>query len=102
MANKITPTNFFEARYKRLVKKFPALKAELLNLSEALQNNHELGENLGGGLYKIRLASADKGKGKSGGFRVITYSVAEVKPNEYEVFLITIYDKSEESTIKKI
>ena len=44
-------------------------------------------------MYKIRLAikSKSKGKGKSGGARVITYVVTE----DGEVYLLTIYDKSE-------
>jgi hypothetical protein len=46
---------------------------------------------LGNDTYKIRIAIKSKGKGKSGGGRVITYVV---KDNE-EVYLLTIYDKSE-------
>jgi hypothetical protein len=52
-------------------------------------------------LFKIRLSSTSKGRGKSGGFRVITYVVQEVEPEGFTVNLITIFDKSEESNIKK-
>jgi hypothetical protein len=45
--------------------------------------------------YKIRLAIASKGKGKSGGARVITY----VKITADTIFLTSIYDKSEKNTI---
>ncbi len=100
MANKVTPTPYFESKYKRLSKKFPSLDEELTELEQELLENPELGEPLGASLYKIRLASKDKGKGKSGGFRVITYLIQENK-NSYEIFLITIYDKSEESTVTK-
>jgi len=41
------------------------------------------------------LAIASKGKGKSGGARVITYIFVEVS----KVFLLTIYDKSEKENI---
>ena len=51
-------------------------------------------------MYKIRLAVKSKGKGKSGGFRVITYLLTETEEGT-ETYLITIYDKSEESRIKK-
>ena len=51
-------------------------------------------------MYKIRLANKDKRKGKSGGFRIITYLIRE-KEDENEIFLITIYDKSEEQNIIK-
>jgi hypothetical protein len=46
---------------------------------------------LGNDTYKIRLAIKSKGKDKSGGGRVITYVVKDYK----EVYLLTIYDKSE-------
>jgi hypothetical protein len=41
------------------------------------------------------LAIKSKGKGKSGGARVITYFVAQDK----DVYLLTIYDKAEFDTI---
>lgn len=54
-----------------------------------------MGKPLGKGCYKIRLAIAAKGKGKSGGARIITCVVA----TDREVYLATIYDKSEQSNI---
>ena len=55
---------------------------------------------MGGGLYKIRLGSASKGGGKRGGFRIITYYVEQTAAGEV-VYLVTIYDKSEEANILK-
>lgn len=101
MANKVIPTPYFETKYKRFSKKFPSLDNELQELENELINNPEVGESLGSNLYKIRLASKDKGRGKSGGFRVITYLVQELE-NSTEIFLITIYDKSEESSISTL
>ena len=45
--------------------------------------------------FKIRMAISSKGKGKSGGARVITY----VYIQDETVYLLSIYDKSEEQTI---
>jgi len=56
-----------------------------------LSQTPETGTVLGNNTYKIRISIKSKGKGKSGGARVITYLVTENK----EVFLLTIYDKSE-------
>ena len=100
MTNKVIPTELFEYKFKRLKKKFRALNEEMRELTGALEENPETGESLGAGLYKIRLASKSKGKGKSGGFRVITYLLTETDEGT-DVYLITIYDKSEESSIKK-
>lgn len=46
-----------------------------------------------------RLAIASKGSGKSGGARVITFSIKVSEPDFYEVTLMTIYDKSEISNV---
>jgi len=73
MKNKVTPTPTFESRYKKFSKKFPSLKEELLELENELMKNPTLGTSLGANLYKIRLSCKDKGKRKSGGFRIITY-----------------------------
>ncbi|QMW00431.1 type II toxin-antitoxin system RelE/ParE family toxin [Spirosoma foliorum] len=100
MANRVTLTTYFESRYKRLVKKFVSLESELDDLIETISETPKTGEPLGSGLYKVRLASKSKGKGKSGGFRVITYLLTEAEEG-IDIYLITIYDKSEESSIKK-
>jgi len=91
MSFSVIPTDKFKKEAKRLIKKFPSLKAELINLSDKLENNPEIGTSLGNSSFKIRLAIKSKGKGKSGGARVITYLVTQNK----EVYLLTIYDKSE-------
>ena len=59
---------------------------------------------MGHGAYKVRLAIKSKGRGKSGGARVITYVEKETYEDETEGFiiivnLITLYDKSEVATI---
>jgi len=59
-----------------------------------------MGNSYGSNIYKVRLADESKGKGKSGGFRVITY-VIEENAESTDIYLITIYDKSEESYIDK-
>lgn len=99
MRSKILRTSIFEKRYKRFSKKFHSLTDELAILEKELRNNPMMGESLGNGLYKIRLANSDKNKGKSAGYRVVTYLVDE--SNSLDVYLIIIYDKSEESSIKK-
>ncbi len=53
---------------------------------------------MGNNFYKIRLAITSKGKGKSGGARVITY----IKITDETVFLTSIYDKSEKNTITDV
>ncbi len=100
MPNKVTLTPHFEGRYKRFARKFLSLEREMDVLIDNLTETPTLGESLGAGLYKIRLAVKSKGKGKSGGFRVVSYLVTEIG-DSIDVYLLTIYDKSEEGTINK-
>ncbi|MEZ4776412.1 MAG: type II toxin-antitoxin system RelE/ParE family toxin [Bacteroidia bacterium] len=80
---------------KRLIKKYPSLKSELKVLGEELSQNPLQGTPLGNDVYKIRMAIASKGKGKSGGARVISF----VKIIQTTVVLISIYNKGEKETI---
>ena len=100
MRIRIEVTDEFKRNFKRLSKKFRTLNVELNELIIGLESNPKLGKSLGAGLYKIRLASESKDGGKSGGFRVITYYVEETDDSEI-IYLVTIYDKSEEDSIKK-
>ncbi|MEO8148473.1 MAG: hypothetical protein ABI723_12585 [Bacteroidia bacterium] len=56
----------FDKQAKRLAKKYPSLKKELSQLFENLADNPFQGDALGNNFFKIRLAIASKGKGKSG------------------------------------
>lgn len=91
MSYNIFPTDKFQKEAKRLLKKYSSLKSELEALNNELLQNPKLGTSLGNNTYKIRVSIKSKGKGKSGGARVITYFITEAK----EVYLLTIYDKSE-------
>lgn len=91
----VIPSDKFKREAKRLIKKFPSLKQELTDLGITLAKEPETGTPLGNDTYKIRLSVKSKGKGKSGGARVITYVVKENK----EVYLLTIYDKSEYDSV---
>ena len=100
MATNIKFSDPFESRVKKFIKKFPSLSGELIDFVESLNDNPLQGESLGAGLYKVRLASKSKGKGKSGGFRIINYIITE-NNEDTDITLLTIYDKSEDSTMKK-
>jgi mRNA-degrading endonuclease RelE of RelBE toxin-antitoxin system len=97
MSYSIVLTDNFKREVKKLVKKYRSLKAELKNLGDQLAENPTLGTPLGNGVYKLRLAISSKGKGKSGGARIITF----VKVTQEAVYLISIYDKSHLETLTK-
>jgi len=91
MSFSVIPSEKFKKEAKRLIKKFPSLKAELGDLYDILIEQPDSGTPLGNNTYKIRISIRSKNKGKSGGARVITYLLTENK----EVYLLTIYDKSD-------
>jgi mRNA-degrading endonuclease RelE of RelBE toxin-antitoxin system len=96
MSYSIIPTHRFEKELRRLAKKFPSLKNDFAELIADITENPEAGTFLGNNCYKIRLAIGSKGKGKSGGGRVITY----VYIGTETVYLLTIYDKGEKADLK--
>ena len=83
---------------KRLAKKYPSFKKDYENFLESLQENPLQGDELTPGIRKIRMAIKSKGKGKSGGARVITYNVI-AEQNNGIIALLLIYDKSDFSTV---
>jgi mRNA-degrading endonuclease RelE of RelBE toxin-antitoxin system len=62
----------FDKEVKKLVKKYPSLKDNLLTLAQDLLVNPTQGDNLDQNFYKVRMAISSKSKGKSGGARIIT------------------------------
>ena len=91
MSYKIELTTNFKQKAKRLAKKYPSLKIELAELFVQLEENPTIGTPLGNNIYKIRLAILSKGKGKSGGARVLYF----LKFTHSIVLLFSIYNKGE-------
>ena len=75
MTVKIIPSAEFDRQFKRLAKKYKSLLDDYLTFSNELKKNPFQGSELGGGVRKIRMAISSKGKGKSGGARVLTLTM---------------------------
>lgn len=88
----------FKKAFKKLSKKYRSLESDVDALVAQLSQDPHAGADLGGGVRKVRMAISDKGRGKSGGARVITYTV-EVDEESGTVTLLTIYDKGERESI---
>lgn len=97
MSYDIIATSPFEKELKRLAKKYKSLANDLERLISELEEKPTIGTLISEDCYKIRLAISSKGKGKSGGARLITY----VRVVKQTVYLLTIYDKSEYDSISK-
>lgn len=93
MKVRIIPSAEFDRNFRRLAKKYKSLPTDYLSFSKSLKENPLQGDDLGGGVRKIRMAIESKSKGKSGGARVLTLNV--LVSDNADVTLLTIYDKSE-------
>jgi hypothetical protein len=89
----ITLGDDFKRQARRLSKKYRSLKSDLKDFQDSIKENPFQGSDLGGGVRKIRMAIVSKGKGKSGGARVLTLTV--LVSADADVTLLTIYDKEE-------
>ena len=100
MKYEIVTTEDFERAFKRLSKKYRSLLKDYAILYTELITNPTMGDKVGDDVRKIRMAIASKGKGKSGGARIISCTVL-VDVENTEIYLLTIYDKSEQENISK-
>ncbi len=95
MSYRIVTIPQFDKDLKKLAKKYRSIKQDVAALARQLENNPIIGDEIIKDCYKIRMSIASKGKGKSGGARVITY----VFINHTTVFLLSVYDKSDQADI---
>jgi mRNA-degrading endonuclease RelE of RelBE toxin-antitoxin system len=91
-----TPT--FSKKYKRYLKKYQSIETDLKSFIGNLPNMEPI--SLGGNIYKYRLLVKSKNKGKSGGFRIISFEIL-ISENQKDITLLTIYDKSEQASLSK-
>lgn len=101
MSCKIVLTDEFRRQAKKLAKKYRSLSKDLKGLFDSLKGNPYQGDKIGEDTYKVRLAIKSKGKGKSGGARVITYLDVEIinEIQDVTINILTIYDKSQAGSI---
>jgi mRNA-degrading endonuclease RelE of RelBE toxin-antitoxin system len=95
----ITVSDDFAREAKRLTKKYPSFKQDYLAFLESIRANPLQGDEITKNIRKIRMAIKSKGKGKSGGARVITFNIL-TQELDGSVILLLIYDKENASTVK--
>ena len=95
----VSVSDGFAKEAKRLAKKYKSFKQDYKNFLESIKNNPLQGDEITKNIRKIRMAIGAKGKGKSGGARVITFNILTDVQNG-QVVLLLIYDKEDASTVK--
>lgn len=96
----ITATEDFKRSFKKIGKRHRSLGEDFKEFRKSLIENPFQGVELSPGIRKIRMSITSKGKGKSGGARVITYTVL-VSEDSGDIYLIDIFDKADFSTVDK-
>ena len=93
----IIATRTFIRSAKAIARKYRSFNADYQMLISELTKNPKMGIDLGGGYRKVRMAITSKGKGKSGGCRVITLDMVE---RNGCLYLIYAYDKSDYDNVE--
>lgn len=99
MTVNITTHPEFVRQMKRYAKKYRSMATDYAEFLKNLRKDPFQGVDLGDGIRKVRLAVASKGKGKSGGMRVITFSLEKIGDEIINVTLLYIYDKNEMANV---
>lgn len=87
----IQKTKLFEKLVDNLHKRFKHIDSDIEGFGDNLDDASKLGVHLGKNVYKVRIANSDKNKGKSSGYRLISY----LKIEEGTLTYLYIYDKSD-------
>ena len=89
MKFEIVTHTLYEKSFKKLSKKFKNISKDIDNFLLSLESRDDLGVELKPNVYKVRISNTNKNKGKSAGYRLLTY----VTLVENELHLLYIYDK---------
>lgn len=95
----VSVSDDFARQAKRFAKKYPSFKDDYKKILDSIKEKPLQGVEIAKNIRKIRMAIGSKGKGKSGGARIITFNVLTDIQNGH-VFFLLIYDKEEDSTVK--
>jgi len=91
----VVEQELYKKALKKLSKIYKNIDSDVKRYLETINSKEDLGVELKSNIFKVRIANQDKNKGKSSGYRLISY-LAVV---ENELHLLYIYDKSKLSNI---
>jgi len=83
--------NLYKRAVKKLSKKYSNIFDDVDEFLNSIKTKEDLGIELKSNVYKVRIKNSNKNRGKSGGYRLISY----LKIVDNELHLLYIYDKSQ-------
>lgn len=99
MSLEIIRSDYFTSDFKRLHKRYRGILKDYEAFLDSLRENPLQGVKIAPHVRKVRMAISDKGRGKSGGARVITFDTL-VSDQNGKLYLLLIYDKADTSNVK--
>ena len=86
----VVEQELYKKALKKLSKTYKNIDSDIKNFLKSISTKEDLGIELKSNLFKARVANSNKNKGKSAGYRLISYLAVL----ENELHLLYIYDKS--------
>jgi len=86
----VVEQDLYKKAVKKLSKNYRNIELDVKDFLKSINTKDDLGIELKSNVFKVRIKNSDKNKGKSAGYRLISY-LAIV---ENELHLLYIYDKS--------
>lgn len=86
----VVEQELYKKALKKLSKTYRNINLDIKDFLKSINTKEDLGIELKSNVFKVRVANSDKNKGRSAGYRLISY-LAII---ENELHLLYIYDKS--------
>jgi mRNA-degrading endonuclease RelE of RelBE toxin-antitoxin system len=86
----VVEQELYKKAFKKLSKTYKNIDLDIKDFLKSINTKEDLGIELKSNVFKVRVANRNKNKGKSAGYRLISY-LAVI---ENELHLLYIYDKS--------
>jgi mRNA-degrading endonuclease RelE of RelBE toxin-antitoxin system len=86
----VVEQELYKKALKKLSKTYRNIDLDVKDFLKSINTKEDLGIELKSNIFKVRVANSDKNKGKSAGYRLISYFAVI----ENELHLLYIYDKS--------
>ena len=90
MKLQVVEQELYRKAHKKLSKQYRHLQNDIDNFLDSINSKEDLGIELKSNVFKVRIKNSDKNKGKSAGYRLISY-LAII---DNELHFLYIYDKS--------
>jgi len=86
----VVEQELYKKAFKKLSKTYRNIDLDVKDFLKSIETKEDLGVELKSNVFKVRIKNSDKNKGKSSGYRLISYLTIV----ENELHLLYIYDKS--------